>query len=346
MGLISAQLLGANIPGFSLKVNGTWARKEFMDRMVAIQLVQHSGLVSDQLSLTLDDRPTWRGSGIFLPDLQQETVITLHLGYEPSLVNMGEYLVSHISLNESSNGRTMTISANSSLLNRDVSCTWNDLSLSSLVEQIARQHGLTAKVSPLIGQEIIDSINQQKESNGAFLTRLAELYDGVFKVMGRNLLFMKKGEGTSASGIPMKPVSIARHDIVQWTKKINRQQNYTYVCATWRDLIDACEREEMCPSGTLAKGDTLMRLPHVFASKEEAEAAAKAKFHELNRQDQTLSLSVLGNANITAAGRISLSSLRTGVDGEYTVKTVTHSLSSSGFLTNLEACQEPYPANG
>ncbi|AJQ93237.1 phage protein D [Gynuella sunshinyii YC6258] len=317
-----------------------------MDRLVAIQLVQHSGFVSDQLSLTLDDRPTWRGSGIFLPDLQQETVITLHLGYEPNLINMGEYLVNHLSLNESGNGRTMTISATSSLLNRDLSRTWSRMTLSGLVQQIAREHGLTAKVSKEYDTVDVDNINQQKESNGAFLTGLAALHDGVFKVMGRNLLFMKKGQGTSASGVPMKPVSIARHDIIQWTKNFSRQQNYTYVCASWRDLIGACEREEMFPSGTPAQDDNLLRLPHVFASREEAAAAAKARFHELNRQDQTLSLSVLGNADITAAGRISLSSLRTGVDGDYTVKTVTHSLSSSGFLTSLEACQEPYPANG
>ncbi|MEE8057646.1 MAG: hypothetical protein V3T17_07420, partial [Pseudomonadales bacterium] len=87
--------------------------------------------------------------------------------------------------------------------------------------------------------------------------------------------------------------------------------------------------------------ENVHRLPHPYNTQEEAKAAAKSKLDELNRGDASLNMTLLGNADITAEGRITISKLRNDVNGDYIVKSATHSLSSDAvFSTSIQAYVE------
>jgi len=326
-------------PAFKLSVDGSLSSPTLNERLVSISVTLNNGEVSDQLSLEFDDRPTLFGSGIGLPTLG--VVISASLGYETYLTEMGEFTVNQVSLNGSSGGRTLSVSATPALLNTDVTRTWGDLTIGEIVDAIAREYKLTAKVSPTLKREAIGVINQLNESDSAFLSRLAERYNAVYKPMAGNLLFMAKGEGTSASGFPMLPVDIPPQDVIQWSKNVSEQQDFKKVCAYWYDYINAADREVYVPPGTPKPRDSVLRLPHLYNSESEAASAANAKFDEVNRGDQSLSLTMMGNPEITAEGRISLNNLRSSVDGDYIVKSAVHSFSQSGYQTRIQAYVEP-----
>ena len=74
-----------------------------------------------------------------------------------------------------------------------------------------------------------------------------------------------------------------------------------------------------------------------FPTKEEAERAAKAALDEARRGDTTLSLTVIGDATIAAGGRIVVAGIRLGVDGLWSVTSVTHTIAAEGFTTSIEA---------
>lgn len=325
-------------PAFKMSVDGLPSSSVLDDRLVSISVTLNNGEVSDQLSLEFDDRATVFDGGISLP--RQGVVISVSLGYETYTAEMGKFIVNRLSSSGSSGGRTLSVSATPALLNADYTRTWSGKTIGDIVDAIAGEHNLTAKVSPALKSETIEVVNQFNESNAAFLARLAARYNAVYKPMAGNLLFMAKGEGTSASGLPMPPVSIPPHDVIQWNKSLNEQLDFKKVCASWSDYERAEEQEVYVPSPPKS-GDNVLRLPHLFNNEREAKAAAEANFYETNREDESLSLTMIGNPDITAEGKIKLTNFRTGVDGSYIVKSATHSFSRGGYQTTLSAYVEP-----
>ncbi len=75
-----------------------------------------------------------------------------------------------------------------------------------------------------------------------------------------------------------------------------------------------------------------------FASKtkEEALRKAKSKLKELNERKEELNLKLIGNPRLTAEQTVLIEDLRIGVDGRWSIKTLTHTLDQSGFITILE----------
>ena len=333
-----ARLSRLSAPTFKIRVGGLLPNPVLDERLVSISVTLNNGETSDQLSLEFDDRSLAFG-GISLPT--QGVVLSVSLGYEAYTVEMGEFVVNRVSSSGSGGGRTLSVSATPALLVGDFSRTWANRTIGEIVDTIAREYKLTAKVSPTLKFEKIDVVNQLNESNSAFLTRLAARYNAVYKPMAGNLLFMAKGEGTSASGLPMLPVIIPPHDVIQWDKSLNEQYDFKKVCAYWFDHVKAADQEVYVPPGAPKAGENVLRLPHLFNNEAEATAAAKANLDEISRDDEVLSLTMIGNPDITAEGKILLSNFRSGVDGSYIVKSATHRFSQEGYQTALSAYVEP-----
>ena len=88
MGLIS-RLSRLTAPAFKLTVDDVLASPALNERLVSISVTLNNGDISDHLQLEFDDRPTLLGGGISLPT--QGVVISLSLGYETWLVEMGKW---------------------------------------------------------------------------------------------------------------------------------------------------------------------------------------------------------------------------------------------------------------
>ncbi len=325
-------------PAYTLTVDGLLGSSTLSDRLLSLSVTLNNGESSDQLSLSLDDRPALLGGGISLP--RQGAILTLSMGYETYKSEMGSFEVNQVNISSSGSGRGLTVSATPALLLTEKVRTWSG-EIGDIVKKIAAENKLDAAVSPSFNNTHISTVNQWRQSDGAFLTHLAGRYGAVCKPMAGRLLFMKKGEGTSATGKPMVAVAIKPQDILNWSVQITERQDYNRVIAYYPDLRNAREEVVVFPAGQVSASDTFCRLPHSYNTKEEAEAAAKAKFDELNRGDKTLSLSIIGDPDITAEGKITLKDVRSDVDGDYIVKSATHSLSSGGYTTSIQAYVQP-----
>ncbi|ODS24438.1 hypothetical protein AB835_03830 [Candidatus Endobugula sertula] len=325
-----------------MRVGGLLPSQTLKDRLLSINVTLNNGHSNDQLSLSFDDRPGVLGNSIHLPT--QGKTIDIAMGYETYLTSMGRFQVNHISLDGSGSGRTLTVAATTDLMLTQKTQTWATTTIGAMVTKIAGEHGLIAKVSPVYQTQAISVVNQDNESDLAFLNRLAERYNAVCKPLAGNLLFMKKGQGTLPTGLPMLlPVSIRPQDIVQWSSELNEREDYSKVIACWLDWTKGAYQEVSAPA-MLVPGlgkQNVYRLRHLYNTAGEAKAAAKAKFDELNRGDSTLSMTVIGNPDISAEGSIAVSGLRSGVNGRWIVKSATHSFSSGGYQTSIQAYMEP-----
>ncbi|MCZ8998947.1 contractile injection system protein, VgrG/Pvc8 family, partial [Escherichia albertii] len=71
---------------------------------------------------------------------------------------------------------------------------------------------LEASVAPSLAGIKIPHIDQSQESDAKFLTRLAERNGGEVSVKMGKLLFLKAGQGVTASGKKIPQITITRSD--------------------------------------------------------------------------------------------------------------------------------------
>jgi phage protein D len=78
-------------------------------------------------------------------------------------------------------------------------------------------------------------------------------------------------------------------------------------------------------------------LRHTNAEADLATRAAQAKLDTLQRGTATLNLTLVGNAELMAEGKLLINGLRDGVDGEWLTQRVERQLDNQGFVTRIEA---------
>ncbi len=324
-------------PAYKLTVGEIEAGSILIERLISLSVTSNGGGSSDQLSLIIDAKPGLDGKPLELPVADGTTKIKLWLGYQLRLIEMGIFYVDQVSLSGSSSGFTLTVSAIPKAMNNQFSEHWASKGIDEIVTKIAKRHKLEACIDEKLKSELIQNIEQKKESDLNFLTHLAVNYDAVVKPIADKLIFLKKGQGTSASGELLAPIHLFTHDLIQWDfKKGQREEKYTQVQACYWNYMEA--QLEIVHAGDEG---VLCILDDVFNNAEIAMQAAQAKLNKIQRSSDTLSLTVLGDPELTAEATIKLKGLHKKIDGDWRIQSATHSYSSSGYQCQLQAYRAP-----
>ena len=148
-------------------------------------------------------------------------------------------------------------------------CSWDDVTMGDLVDRIGADHGLEARVGSALRSIRIPHLDQLEESDLHLLTRLARDHDAVAKQAGERLLFVPRGEVSSATGKPMSAVDVRPRDARRWHVTIADRDAYASARAHWHEPAAGRRRTETAVSGGPAR---TLRRTHASAS-EAAEAA-------------------------------------------------------------------------
>lgn len=81
-----------------------------------------------------------------------------------------------------------------------------------VVKEIAARHKLKMALGKDLSDKPVEHIDQTNESDGSFLMRLARQYGAIASVKNGNLLFIRQGQGKSATGKPLPVITITRKD--------------------------------------------------------------------------------------------------------------------------------------
>ncbi|VEB25889.1 Phage protein D [Actinobacillus lignieresii] len=202
------------------------------NRFISLTLTDSSGFEADQLDLLLDD-----SDGLLaLPS--RGAILALGLGWKnQALTFKGEYTVDEVE--HSGTPDKITIRARSadlrgSLMNR-YERSFHQKTIGEIVQQIALENKLTAKVGKQFEQQIINHVDQTNESSISFLQRLAKEYDAIATVKNGTLLFIASGKGKTASGADIPPVHITRSEGDSHRFNIAEGENFKAVKAYWHD---------------------------------------------------------------------------------------------------------------
>ncbi|HBM1468872.1 TPA: phage late control D family protein, partial [Salmonella enterica subsp. enterica] len=340
------------------------------DRLMSMTLTDNRGFEADQLDIELNDADGQVGLPV------RGAVLTVYIGWKGfALVCKGKFTVDEVEHRGAPD--VVTIRARSAdfrgTLNSRREGSWHDTTLGAIVEAIASRNKLEASVAPSLAGIKIPHIDQSQESDAKFLTRLAERNGGEVSVKMGKLLFLKAGQGVTASGKKIPQITITRSDGDRHHFAIADRGAYTGVTAKWLHTKDpkpqkqkvklkrkkkekhlrALEHPKAKPvtqkkapkvpearEGEYMAGeaDNVFALTTVYATKAQAMRAAQAKWDKLQRGVAEFSIILAtGRADIYTETPVKVSGFKRVIDEQdWTITKVTHFLNNSGFTTSLE----------
>lgn len=293
----------------------------------SLSVTDEAGLKADAVEITIDDRDRYASAA-------KGDEIRVWLGYEPQPVYMGRFKVD--SVRKSGPRRRMTVSAKAAEMTSAIkaakSRSWAGKTLGEIARTIAAEHRLSPSVAPELASLAIPHIDQQSESDLAFLQRLAARSGAVFKVADGRLVLAKKGAKTLPSGEAKEAVVVRPEDCESWDWESGGRADYKAVVCTYRD---GGKRKTVTAGGKDLKPKHRDR--RLYGSKAEAEAAAKAQLADFKRGKVSARIeTVVGRPDVFAEGNVTLAGFDDEVDAEYRVKSVRHTLDGGGLRSSVE----------
>ena len=316
-------------PDFRVIADSTDITAAIKRGLLSLRVTDEAGVGSDKVEIKLDDRD----GKIALPRTGAE--LDIALGYqETGLVRMGLYIVDEVSI--TSPPQSMTIRAHAAdmrqVLKAPRTKTWGEVTLADVVNEIAAAHGLEPKISSDMASIQLPYLTQTEESDLHLLTRLARNHGAITKPVHGKLLFVPKGQAKSVSGTLIEPVAIAGQQLTSWEASFADRDKYGSVQANFHNKQTA-EKETIKIGGA----EPVYTLRHTYDSADQAKQNASAALERLKRGTGTLNISLPGNTRLISEGKITLSGIRAGVDGEWIATRVEHVLDNSGYQCRLDA---------
>lgn len=243
-----------------------------------------------------------------------------------------------------------------------------------MIGKIAERNKLTARVAKELAGVKVSHIDQSQESDAKFLTRLASRNGAEVSIKAGRLLFIRAGNGVTASGKPIPQMTIERRDGDRHQFAIADRAAYTGVTAKWLHTKDPKPQKQrvklkrkpkpqhlralqhpkakpVTAKKTTAKpkearegeymtgeADNVFAITTVYASKAQAMRAALAKWDKLQRGVAEFSISLaMGRADLYPETPVAVKGFKRVIDEQaWTITKVTHSLSDNGYTTALE----------
>ncbi|MFP1741781.1 phage late control D family protein [Lonsdalea quercina] len=347
-------LTGAeSTPDYRLHLGETDITPVLEKRLISLTLTDNRGFEADQLDIELDDAD----GQLALPRRGAE--ITLFLGWKgEALIGKGTYVVDEIE--HSGAPDRLTLRARSAdfrqTLNIKRERSWHQTPVGAIVTDIANRHKLTAALDADTAVQPVDHIDQTKESDCSFLMRLAKEHGAIAAVKDGRLLFLRQGQGKTASGKVLPAVTITRAAGDSHRFSLADRDAYTGVVASWLHTQEPKKSQETqvkrrrrkaskkkAPEAKqgeylIGTDENVLVLSRTYANKANAERAAKMHWERLQRGVASFSITLArGRAELYPELPAKVSGFKQEIDAaEWTITTVTHSLSGQGFTTALE----------
>ncbi|ATM98065.1 late control protein D [Yersinia frederiksenii] len=347
---------GHNAPDYSITVDGIDKSSGIKKRLMSLTLTDNRGFEADQLDIELDDSD----GQLVLP--RRGAKIAVALGWQgAALIDKGTFTVDEIE--HSGAPDKLTIRARSAdfreTLNVRRDQSYHKTTIGGIIKIIAERNKLTPTLNKAMSDLTVDHIDQTNESDGNLITRLAKQYGAIAAVKNGNLLFIKQGQSKTASGKPIPVMTVIRSLGDGHQFSMADRGAYTGVVANWlntrttekpvvkvkrkrkRKTTAATkpkEPEEKQGEYLIGTDENVLTLRTTYASKNNAQRAAKSNWERLQRGAAKFSIQLAkGRADLYPEVPVKVTGFKKQIDeADWTLVTVTHSVSDTGFTTALE----------
>lgn len=327
-------------PAFHLTLDGQDASDAFNQRLMTLTLTDNRGFDADQLDLELDDAD----GQLILP--RRGAVIRLAMGWRGSpLFPKGSFTVDEIEHVGAPD--RLTIRARSAdfraTLNIRREKSWHQTTVGNVVQEIAARHNLKMAIAQDMAKQPVEHVDQTNESDGSFLMRLANQYGAVASVKNGNLLFIRQGQGRTASGTPLPVMTLSRQVGDNHSFSLADRAAYTGVMASWLDTREPQKKrttrlKRKQGEYLVGSDENVLVLNTTYANRSNAERAAKTQWARLQRGVASLTLQLAqGRADLYTEMPVKVVGFKQPIDdADWIITTLTHTLSAeNGFTTHI-----------
>jgi phage protein D len=335
---VAAEERRANRAAFRLIVDDVDISDKARPRLISLSLTEKRGEEADDLSLVLEDTD----GKLELP--RKGALIKLELGWEAGkdvktgLVDKGRFTVDQVDWGGPPDA--VTIRARSADLTagfrKRKEKSHKETTLGAIANEVAKNQGLVAKVSPELASIAVPILTQHQKSDMQLLRQLGREHDAVATVKDRKLIFAPIGKGASVSGKALPALELTRKDVADFRYSETERSADAGVEARWHDQ-DTTERKTVkVGGGGSAKGEP-RRLRKLYHTEAKAKEAAKAAASRAKREEASFEVTIaLGRPDLVPEQPATLSGFKSAIDAKtWIITELSHTLDTSGLSTKL-----------
>ena len=304
------------------------------DKFISLTVTDKVGPSGDTLDLTLGFDGTYA-----IP--RAGVVLEAKIGYaETGLWEVGKFVVEETILSGGADAADeLNIRAVSSPLSPQASVdalqgaterVWQAFDIDgttfqTIVDEVCKAAGLTAKIDPSLAAIQMPFTSQIKESDIAFLHRIASLRDGIIKYHGAQVIIEKKDSGKLGS------LNIAMTDTIT---------SYAFTASERTKASSVVSKYQDADAGAVLKytagtGKPRIVINNTFPDRKSAVDAAETLLRHLQRNTEEVNITMPTVAGLLAEKIINLSDFPdASLNGVFIVERVTHKLSNTAGLSS------------
>ena len=307
-------------PNYMILANGVDITATLQSNSASISLQDEANEEADQLTIEV-------AGAIARP--QDDDVLELWMGYGLGLVYFGSFVVQETTKVDDYKLIISATGVNFSSelkIKRDV--TYEKVSVKDICSQIASRHGLELKSD--FEDITVQSLAQSSESDLHFLNRLAKEYNAIFNIKNKTLIFTHKfKDGKANADLPQYVV--LKRDIHPGTLSITHSKKALYLSCKccWH-----CTKDNKTKEVFVGSGEPCLVWRGQYKNEAEAKVKATALLEKTKGCHVGGCFTMDGRAMFAGGVMMLVGTLDD--DGEFNIKSVSHSMDSSGWVIDVE----------
>ena len=319
-------------PTALLSYNGVPLWDEISSQVLSLTFTDNIEGEADEIELNVrNDTGQWFDA--WRPEHADE--VEGQFGYVGSvMVPIGTFFVDKPSAKGGRGGDTFSTSGQSAPVNKAIRTkktrAFESQKLGDTVRKVAGELGMEVVGTP---PDIrFDRISQRRETDLAFLKRLAEDYGCFFKVAGKKIIFMPRSEVYGRAAI--RTIAKGQREIISYTLNYEAAKTASKAKASYYDGNQKKKIEVEVEDKEVKSGDTL-RIDDRVENEGQAKALAKSKLQKANLKQWTANFTLVGDPLLLAGQNVQLSGYGKW-DRKYSITKARHQLTRSGLTTAVE----------
>ena len=326
-------------PQIFCSIDGRDVSSLVFPRLVSATVTDGTGIESDGVNITLDN------AGDMIDRPKKNSILIFGGGYKET---GGPKLFGTYSIEDAEKvgpKRHLIVIARAGApgdkLKEKKNRAFDDKTVQDIVGQVASDAGLKPAVDPDLAAIKIPFRAQLNESDMHLLTQLGQRLGAMPVMKDGHLVFARKGKGISISGQPLPVVEVGPNDLFAednaWRLRGCARAKYGTIRAYWHDPEETIRKKVEKVSGD----GPVLEIPDLFQGEDEAKAAIDGHRNNQDREEEKLSLSLIGLETRQAEAKMKVDGLDRDADGEWSIETVTHEFVGTDVYKNqIEAVRK------
>ena len=338
----------ARFTAWQIKVQGLDITDTIKKDLISISITDNEEDEADDLQIKVADREAvwlqkWLDPAIYAGAKSKGLLFELSFG---SKILSGKYAEQKAGTFEldsvKSNGPPASVTMKCTscpftggIRTEDRTKSWENYNISGIGQEIASKAGLTLLFESS-DNPTISRIEQDEETDIAFLKRVAQMYGFSLKISSGYLILFKKADFEKNSAV--RTFTYGSGEVTSWDfSTTSGDTEYNYCTVSYGGISGTYYDESYeTPEEGEEDKNLLLSINHIAVSSQgEAESIAEQQLKLKNRFERTVTLNVPGDPTLMAGLNVELKDCGYW-NGKYMIKRATHNISKSGFTTKIE----------